>query len=118
MIDGLLASQEIGEDSYTTFIDERIKTKDGTEVSICKPINWRNSVIGFKKKKKTTPKQVDILKEDRQAFKLLVGKVKTPEESLSHPLTTIPLALAFLIDTPKQPQKVQLCNFFTEDARP
>lgn len=39
------------------------------------------------------------------------------EESLSHPLTAIPPALAFLDNNPKQPQKAQICNFFTEDAK-
>ena len=68
-------------------------------------------------RRKKTSKYVDILKEDREAFRLLVGKVKTPEESLSHPFTTIPLALAFLENTTTQPQKAQLCNLFTEDAR-
>ena len=37
---------------------------------------------------------LDVIKEDRQAFGLLVGKVQTPSEALKYPLTTVPLALA------------------------
>ena len=36
---------------------------------------------------------LDVIKEDRQAFGLLVGKVQTPSEALKYPLTTVPLAL-------------------------
>ena len=36
---------------------------------------------------------MDVLKEDRQAFGLLVGKVSTPAEALAYSLTSVPLAL-------------------------
>ena len=35
-----------------------------------------------------------MIKEDRQAFGLLVGKVQSPSEALKYPLTTVSLALA------------------------
>ena len=35
-----------------------------------------------------------MIKEDRQAFGLLVAKVQTPSEALKYPLTTVSLALA------------------------
>ena len=35
-----------------------------------------------------------MIKENRQAFGLLLGKVQTPSEALKYPLTTVPLALA------------------------
>ena len=34
-----------------------------------------------------------MIREDRQAFGLLAGKVQTPGEALKYPLTAIPLAL-------------------------
>ena len=37
---------------------------------------------------------MNVLKEDQQAFGLLVGKVPTSEEAHSYPLRTVPLALA------------------------
>ena len=39
-------------------------------------------------------KKIDIIKEDKQAFGLLVGEVSTPSEALEYPLTSVPLALA------------------------
>ena len=36
---------------------------------------------------------LDGIKEDRQAFGILVGKVQTPNEALKYPLTTVALAL-------------------------
>ena len=90
MIKGLLASQEIEEDSYTTFLWQKNKTNRWKKISIFEPIKRHNIETGLKKKNKT-PKHIDILKEDRQAFGILFGKVKTLEEALSHPLTTIPL---------------------------
>ena len=43
-----------------------------------------------KSKKKNT---IDVIKEDRQTFGILVGKVQTPSEALKYPLTTVALAL-------------------------
>ena len=70
----------------------------------------------FQEEKKTA-KSIDILKEDRQAFGLLVGKVRTQVEALPYPLTSIPLALAFPDNTLRQSQKAPLRNFLIEDAK-
>jgi len=40
------------------------------------------------------PKVVNILKEGRHAFHVLVGKVPTPGKAHSHSLTAVPIALA------------------------
>ena len=47
------------------------------------------------KKKKQTPKVINILKEHTQAFGLLVGKTTSLRAVHSYPLTLVPLALAF-----------------------
>ena len=100
-----------------TFINERIKRTDETKVSIFESIKRHNIATGLKKKKKT-PKSIDILnKEHRQAFGLLVGKVRSREEALSHPLTSIPLALAFPDNTLRQSPKAPLRNFLIEEAK-
>ena len=36
---------------------------------------------------------LDMVKEDKQVFGILVGKVRTPSEALKYPLTTVALAL-------------------------
>ena len=45
-------------------------------------------------REKKANKKMNVLKEDRQASGLLVGKVSTPAEALAYPLTSVPLALA------------------------
>ena len=35
---------------------------------------------------------LDVIKEDRQAFGILVGKVQTPSKALKYPLITVALA--------------------------
>ena len=115
IINGLLSSQEIGEASLKTFIEERVKATDDIKISIFEPIKRQKLATGLKKEKKTQ-KSIDILKEDRQAFGLLVGKVKTPEEALAHPLTTIPLALANPDNTLRQGSKATLRNFLIEES--
>ena len=76
-----------------------------SRVSFFDPISKMNIKTGMEKEKKAN-KKVDILKEDRQAFGLLVGKALTlfypppckigltPAEALAHPLTSVPLSLA------------------------
>ena len=54
VIQGLLNSQEIGEESYKTFINERIKRTDEKKVSIFEPIKLHNIATGLKKKKKSS----------------------------------------------------------------
>ena len=43
---------------------------------------------------KETPKAISVLKEDRQAFGILVAKATSLEEAFSFPITTLPLGLA------------------------
>ena len=93
VMEGLLSSDEIGEKCFKDFVERRIKAKEEEKISIFEPIKRQNIQTGLRKKKKQD-KKIDILKEDRQAFGLLVGKVQSPEEALQYPLTSVPLALA------------------------
>ncbi len=54
--------------------------------------------MGIEKAKKT-PKAISILKEDRQAFGLLVAKATSLEEAFSFPITTLPLSISNLDGT-------------------
>ena len=58
---------------------------------------------------------MDIIKEDRQAFGLLVGKVKTIEEALEYPLTTVPRALADPSGDLRQGSKATLRNLINDE---
>ena len=66
---------------------------------------------------KKTAKSIDILKEDRQAFGLLVTKVRMQQEALSQRLKSISLALSFPDNTLRLSQKAPLQNFSIEDAK-
>ena len=66
--------------------------------------------------KNKEPKMVNILKEDRQAFGVLIGKVTNESESLRYPLTSVPLALATPDRDLRQGSKAVLRNFLMEDS--
>ena len=59
---------------------------------------------------------MNVLKEDRQAFGLLVGKVTTHQEVNSYPLTTVPLALATPDRDLRQGSKAALSNYLIEES--
>lgn len=56
------------------------------------------------------------MKEEKQAFGPLVGKATTPNEAHSHPLTTVPLALASPDRDLRQGSKASLCNYLMDGA--
>ena len=99
----MLNSWKIGEESYETFINERIKWTDEKKNKHL----WIN---------KMSQHRTDILKEDWQAW-VSFGKIRTQEEALSYPLTSIPLALAFLDNTLRQSQKAPVNDFLIEGVR-
>ena len=61
-------------------------------------------------KKKKAFKAVYILKEDRQAFGLIVTKAVTLEEEFSYPITSVPLSIATPKGYLRQSDKASLCN--------
>ena len=102
----LLNSDHIGEVSLAKFLKDRIMKTNDDRIK-----------TGMEKEKKESRK-LDILKEDKQAFGLLVGKVSTPAEALAFPLTTIPLALADVDKTLRsQTTKSVLRNHIIETAK-
>lgn len=68
IVDGLLKSQTVGEGRLKEFIKISFLTLFLEKIL---PQVW----------KKKREKKIDVFKEDRQAFGLLVNKVKTPEEA-------------------------------------
>ena len=61
-------------------------------------------------------KAVNILKEDRQAFGCLVGKSTSPQEAHSHPLTSVPLAMATPHRDLRQGFKACFRNFLIDES--
>ena len=104
IVDNVLNAAEIGDAKYISFVKERLidRTK-----SFFDPIKKNNLNLGISKKKKL-PKAVEILKEDKQAFGLMVAKSATMAESFEYPITSVPLSIATTECTLRQSNKSQL----------
>ena len=63
-------------------------------------------------------KVTNQLKEDNQAFDLLVAKDPSPEEVCSYPLATFPLALSDPSSKLQQLQKAQFRNYLISESKP
>ena len=110
---GLLNSRKLGAELFQKFIAERIEPAQ-ERVSFFAPIKNPKINTGLTKKKET-PKAINVLKEDKQAFGMLVGKTTSLEDALSYPLTTVPLALASPDGDLRQGTKASLRNHLIED---
>ena len=115
IVSGLLSSMEAGEKCFREFVDQRLKATGGDRKYFFDKIVNLKIKTGQEKAKKV-PKAVNVLKEDRQAFGLLVGKVTTSEEAHSYPLTTGPLALATPERDLRQGSKAALRNYLIEES--
>ena len=78
---------------FAKFVEEKMKAPEEKRIHIFASISKSKILIGLEKVK-VKNNTIAVIKEDRQAFGLLVGKVQTPSEALKYPLTTVPLALA------------------------
>ena len=93
IINGLLTSDSLGEDLLQNFIKKRLMAPEKEKVGPFDTISKAKLKTGLEKKKKNN-KVLDIIKEDPQAFSLMVGKVGSAAEALAFPITTVPLVLA------------------------
>ena len=115
IVSGLLSSMEAGEKCFEEFVDQRLKaTGEDRKYFFDKIVNLK--IKTGQEKAKKDPKAVNVLKEDRQAFGLLAGKVTTSEEAHSYPLTTVPLALATPERDLRQGSKAALRNYLIEES--
>ena len=115
IVSGLLSSMEAGEKQFKDFVDLRLKTTGEDRMNLFDKLVNLKIRTGQEKAKKDS-KAVNVLKEDRQAFGVLVGKATTPEEAHSHPLTTVPLALATQERDLRQGSKATLRNYLIDEC--
>lgn len=115
VVEGLLHSTETGETLLMKFVQERLKRTGEDRVSFFKPIQNPKIKTGLEKPKKT-PRAVNILKEEKQAFGTLVGKATSAREAHSYPLTTVPLALSTEDKDLRQGSKSMLRNYMITGA--
>ena len=102
----------IGEKLFMQFVNERLKK--GT-TSFFSPITKLKLNTGIVKPKKTK-KALDVMKEDRQAFGILVAKSVSLEEAFKFPITYVPLAAANPDSTLRQGDKASLRNIIIENS--
>ena len=68
------------------------------------------------KKVKETPKVINVLKEDKQAFGLRVGKITSLEKAYSYSLTSVPFAFASADGDSRQGSKAALRNNLIDES--
>ena len=89
IIQGLLDAEKIGNSKYLEFVAERLVK--GTK-KIFDPIKKTNLDTGIKRKPRAN--KASAIKEDRQAFGIVLSENIDLEEALQYPLTKFPLNLA------------------------
>ena len=85
IIQGLLDAEKIGNSKYLKFVAERLVK--GTK-KFFDPIKKANLDTGIKKKPRAN--KASLIKEDRQAFGIVLSKNIDLEEALQYPLTAFP----------------------------
>ena len=103
IVNGLLFSREKGEECLEEFIEKRLASR---EKGFYEPIKRSGIQITIEKKKK--PREISILKEDRQALGLFVAKYSGKKEAFSYSLTNYPLALSTVRGTLYKPLRKHL----------
>ena len=112
IVKDMLGADEVGRTAKMEFIKERLV--DGSK-SFFEPIHQQKLKTGIKKKKKKPP-AIEVLKEEKQAFGLLVGKAISNKEAFSYPLTSLPLSIATCEGKLYQGDKHDLRNVLINDS--
>ena len=112
IVKDMLRAEEVGKMAKMKFIKERLV--DGSK-SFFEPIHQNNLKTGIKKKKKKQP-ATEVLKEEKQAFGVLVGKAISNKEAFSYPLTSLPLSIATCEGKLYQGDKHDLRNVLMNDS--
>ena len=112
IIQGLLDAEKIGNSKYLEFVAERLAK--GTK-KFFDPVKKTNLDTCIKRKPRAN--KASAIKEDRQAFGIVLSENIDLEEALQYPLTTFPLSLATPEGNSRQRHnKALLWNFFISEA--
>ena len=95
---------------YLSFVNEHLKKENA---NFSDPMTKVNLNTGLKKTKKIW-KPVSVMKEDRQAFGVMLGEEENLEETFRYPVTSVPLSLAFPDATLRQNPKYHFRNYLTD----
>ncbi len=108
----MLHADVTGNEKFTEFANERLV--DGTK-SFFDPIKKSKLNTGIEKRKKQ-PRAMSLLKEDRQAFGLIIAKASSLEEAFEYPITSVLLSIATPDAMLRQSEKASLRNFLVNDS--
>ena len=112
IIEGLINSGERGNELLKGFIQTRLI--DGT-VKFYDPIKKVNLDTGLKKKKNEN-KVLSSVKQDRQAFGMIISNNIDLEIAFSYPITDLPLSIANIDGTLRTGQKCLLRNHLITES--
>ena len=108
----MLNAPATGNALFKTLVNERLESSVKEFFDPIKKVKLKNGC----EKKKTIPKAVSLLKEDCQAFGLIVAKSVSLEEAFQYPITTVPLPAATSESTLRQTNKASLRNYFINES--
>lgn len=108
----MLDAPVIGNALFKTFVNQRLESNKRGLFDPIKRVKLSNGV----EKEKAIPKAVTLLKEDRQAFGLIIAKSISSQEAFQYPITTVPLAVATTDSTLRQSDKASLRNFLINEC--
>ncbi len=108
----MLRAAEHGDQQYLKFVQDRLISG---EKSFFDPIPRNRLSTGIKKKQKAKA-SIGILKEDKQAFGLMVSKSVSMEEAFNFPITSVPLSIATTEYSLRQSDKSQFRNLLIKES--
>ena len=109
----MIKAGSIGEKQFDDFVSQRLITHSVAFFSAIKRNNLKTGI----KKVKPSPKAVTILKEDCQAFGVIISKSLSLSEAFQHPITSLPLSIATPDGELRQSDKASLRNFLKDHAK-
>ena len=80
----------VGNRIFLSFLNQKLKTRNSSFYSPKKNPKLNTGIM----KKKKSKKVLDVIKEDRQTFGVLIAKSVSLEEAFKFPITSVPLAVS------------------------
>ena len=108
----MIRAPQLGESQYKDFVLKRLVSNT---IGFFTPIKKNKSKTGIEKRK-NTPKATTVLKEDCQAYGIIIAKSISKEEAFSHCVTSVPLSVATPEGELRQSDKASLRNFLNDEA--
>ena len=113
VINDMFLAPTLGETKFNEFVRQRLVNKT---VGFFAPISKNKLKTGIVKEKRK-PKALTVLKEDCQAFGLIISKSISITDAFSHCITSIPLSLATPEGELRQSNKASFRNFLINESK-